>query len=114
MSALALARSTQSQRDLVRHQPSAPGEYPTIRVQLDEIIERVTIECVAFDAFAQSQLQLQTLEPALVGIETLTRGFHGLTASHEIDVAIGRAHVPEATSVAVRVARAPERLVLTL
>src|SRR5688572_7226225 len=91
-----------------------PGEHGAVAATLDQSVEIVHRQCLGCDAVSRAQLELQAFERTRVVVEDLFAADRLLAALDHVEVALGRAHVPEASSVLVGVRAAAEAAVVAL
>ncbi len=90
------------------------GQHPSVAKTLDQSRQLVAVECIDRYTITHPQQQFQSLEPARRLVEDFARRLGRFTRRHQIDVAVGRAHVPPAAPRMVRVSGATEPTVVLL
>src|SRR5205085_5812574 len=102
------------ERDLVGEQATIPRQHDTITALFDEPAEVIARQRARRHAITRAQLQLQAFERTRLVVEDLFAADRLLAALDHVEVALRRAHVPEATTVLVRVGGAAEAAVVGL
>ena len=103
--------------DLVGQEATAAGEAGPVGVDLDQAVEPLeagVVEGVGGHAAGGAEAELQALEAAAVGVEPLVGGLGRAALLDRVDVALGRAQVPEPAAGAVGVGGAADPEVLAL